>query len=209
MERRKVSSLNTLSVFKTYYKVLGKYYPEKSFPLSKVIKIRNPLIEKQIELFLEQYKYSAFSDRLSELEDYTDFCIRKKYAIYFHNYDVWIEEWKKERLHTTKDELKYLCSEKIQRYLRDNSITFKEYIEKKKFYIPIILQHYLVTKELPFELILFLKIIEKCDINKKKLKVMLYREFMELHIYEKRLEKLKELFMGEIKKILEHEEGGK
>lgn len=192
-----------LSVFRIYYKVLSKYSSTPYYyQLSQKAKEIKKSIEISIEKFLTKHQYNTFNDSLTEIENYFEFCISKNYEIYFHNLDLYIEKWKKSNICESSEEIKYVFASKIQHFLKIHNISFKDYIKKHEKYIPPILQHYIASYEIPFEVILYLKILDKCDIDKKKLRMLLHKEFTEMSEYNRRLKKLKPLIESELRRVL-------
>ena len=207
MVRRKQCILNPLSVFKIYYKIQSIYAPKEYsvFIWKKTKEIKNTDVINNLEYFLDKYRYSIFEDSITKVEEYFTFCFMNNHSIYFNNLGDYISEWKKEKLENNSQEIKYLFANQIIDFLKSRRISFKQYLLKQKGYIPIILQHYLATKEIPFEVALYLKSLDKCDIDKKKMKVLFSKEYYEILKYEKRTEQLKTLIESELKKILEWE----
>lgn len=203
---RKQSKFNTISIFRLYYKVKGKYNPNDyaNFLARNAKKINDINVIKQIDSFIEINKYTNFNSIL-EIEEYFTFCFMKNLPLYFFNLNQYIDDWKKYKLTDTKQELKYIFSDKIIDYLKKHKLTFKEYLKPQKGYIPRILQHYLMNKEIPFEVILYLKVLDHCELDKKKLKLLLSSEIYEMNLYEKRLERLIPLIQSELKIILGRE----
>lgn len=197
-------SIGALGIFKLYYKVLSQYKSGDSayFISIKATKISDLSVENAINGFLSQHRFT-FDDSVKQIEDYFNFCFSNNFPIYFFNLDNFIEEWKKHKLTDVKSELKYLFAEKIRAYLQENNLSFKEYISPQKRYIPKILQHYITSKEIPFEIIIYMRILDKCDIDKRKLKILLHREFVKMKEYEERLKKLKPLIDSELKKVVD------
>lgn len=197
------SGIGPVSIYKIYYKVLSKY---KDIPYGFKLAYKTTKIdEKYSELigkFWDEYGEEKFNKQLTQVEDYFEFCFEQSYSIYFHNLGQYIDLWKKDRLTDSSSETKYLFAQKVLTYLKERNLTFKQYIEKQKNYIPIMLQHYLSSKEIPFEVILYLKVLDRVDMDKKKLKILLHREFIEMEKYKARAKKLNTLFEGEIKRII-------
>lgn len=197
------SGIGSVSIYKIYYKVLSKY---KDVPYGFKLAYKTTKIdEKYSELigkFWDEHSKEGFQNKLTEVESYFEFCFEHDYSIYFHNLGQYIDLWKTDRLTDSSSETKYLFAQRVLTYLKDRNLTFKQYIEKQKNYIPIMLQHYLSSKDIPFEAILYLKILERVDMDKKKLRILLHREFIEMEKYKARTKKLNTLFEGEIRRII-------
>ena len=204
MVKRK-QGISAVSVFCLYYKTSSQYSPSdySHFAWKRTKEIKDKNVERQIEIFLSNYKEAIFSNSLSEIEDYFQYCFLNKKQLYFFNLSEHIESWKKHEIKNPKDELKYVFADKVINYLEENNLDFLNYLKCQKNYIPKILQHYLAIKEIPFEVLLYLKIFDKCQLDKRKLKMMLSKEFYDMKDYEKKLERLKPLISNELKKILE------
>ena len=91
----------------------------------------------------------------------------------------------------------------ITKYIRDEKIgSWKEYLLPQNGFYPKIVQHYMRDKSFPFELILFLKIMDRVpDRQKKMLKTIFRSEMYNLKEKLDLVEKNKGFFTEEIKKI--------
>lgn len=201
---RKVG-ITPLTIFKLYYKVLSIYKNSEyaKFLPYTVKQIKDPGIELQITGFLNKYRYVVFNDSMTEIENYFKYCFANDYSIYFNNLGAYIGQWSKDKLSDKGFEVKYVFSDKIIKYLKQYNISIKQYLEPQKKYIPRILQHYIANKEVPFEVILYLKILDRCDIDKKRLKMLLHTEFMQMKEFETKLPKLENHIKEELRRVVE------
>ncbi len=201
------TGIGPLSIFKLYYKVQSLYKPNhfSNFIWKTAKQIKDKSIEISIEQFLNKNRYINFNDNIGEINEYFSYCFTNNYPIYFNNLGQHIESWKKYKMKGSKVELQYLFANKVISYLKENGISFKQYLALQKRYVPLIIQHYIADKEIPFEVILYLKALDRCDIDNKKLKMLLHKEYIEMKVHEQRLVKLKSIIQSELEKILEWE----
>jgi len=207
MVRRKVG-ITTLSIFKLYHKVLATYEEVEyaMFLAYKAKKINDKRVERAIQSFLSNHLTESFNNSLVKIEKYFSYCFENNKNLYFFNLGAFVEEWKKFNASGNRISTKFLFFNTICTYLKDNNISIEEYIKKRKNYIPVILQHYIATKNIPFELLITLKILEKCDIDKNKLKMLIKNEIYNMDTYIQNEKKLHNTLIQEFSKVLKWEE---
>ena len=86
---------------------------------------------------------------------------------------------------------------KIAKYMRDNYISsWEAYIAPRPNFFPIIFQHYVASKDFPFEVLLHLGIFDSIPASRKDMaKAMLRTEFYEIDQHTKKAEKHR-VFIG-------------
>jgi hypothetical protein len=196
--------ITPVSVFRVYYKSTSKYKPKdySIYVAYKTKKIGDKAIEKQIEHFLEKNRYEIFNNSLSKIENYFDFCFSNNKELYFYNLSEYIKDWQQYNLEGQLYEQEIKFADEVFQYLLTFNLTFETYITCNKNKLPVIIQHYISTRKIPFELLLYLNILEDCKYNKKRLKVLLAREYVDMKKHKSNLKKLEPLLKEELEILL-------
>jgi len=164
-----------LTFYNSYIQIYNKYFHNFYTHIRKK-ELDNKRIEEYLINFSETH-FHKLKDSMEEFRKYLTWCFSKydKVSILcLHKYiDDYLKEgtielnsfWFKVRDYMKKKELK----------------TWNEYIEGTPSRYPRILEHYISTKEIPFEFILYLKVLDTLTpMQKKCMKVILRMELLDL-----------------------------
>lgn len=189
--RKKV--LSPLRVYNLFNQIYYRYFSDIRIRSGKQIK--SITIEEYLTFFVENHykKIKTFDG----LKHYILWMFKEKGKLPINHLHRYIDEWLKHE----SDDIIYFA-DAVSAYLRANDMTLKEYLAPVYRYYPHIIQHYIGQKNIPFEFILYTKVMDK--IPKKQLtllKVLLTDEFYELDMYRDRMKKRKGYLKAEVERL--------
>ena len=189
--RKKVP--NPLRVYNLFNQIYYRYFSDINIRSGKQIK--SVTTKDYLTFFVENHfkKINTFDN----LKHYILWTFKEKGKFPINHLHLYIEEW----LRHESDDIIYFA-DAISAYLRNNDLTIKEYLAPVPRYYPHIIQHYIGQKNIPFEFILYTKVIDK--IPKKQLtllKVLLSDEFYDMDTHIKRMKKGKGYLSAEVERL--------
>jgi len=201
---RRKEGITPLVMYKVFLEQYCLYNPDSPYKYTykKVKAINNKLIEIKIEQFLDKYRYNVFKDSISQMRSYFKFCLDKNRNTYFYILDKHIADWKNRTL--IQPEKSFLFADNIINYLRITETDYDSYISTSKRQIPSILLHYISKKNIPFELIVYLGILDNlsnCGLDKRRITFLLSTEMADIDRYKRNVKKFGQVIEREISKI--------
>lgn len=186
----------TISPIYIYNIFLNTYYRYFENRYNRQTKKIEESLESFLKWFISTYYYKFKEDK-EEFENYLFWIFQTYGKISIRQIHKYIELWEKSK---SLEEEPF--SLKISKYLRDNYITWNNYIKPKKGYFPIILQHYISDRNFPFELLLYLNILDKVENkNKNILKMLISKELYDIKKYKIKAEANEKFIQNEIENI--------
>lgn len=164
-----------LSLYNAYIQTYNRYF-HGFFTQTRKTTLNNKQIEKYFIDFGETH-FHKLSDSLSEFRHYLTWCFSKYDKTPIFNLHLYIDEY----LKSGKISVESFYF-KILTYMKKSKIqTWDTYTIGTANRYPRILEHYIATKEIPFEFLLWLKVIDNLTpFQKKCMKVVLRHELMDL-----------------------------
>lgn len=189
--RKKVP--NPLRIYNLFNQIYYRYFSNINIRSGKQIKSIST--EEYLTFFVENHykKLKTFDN----IKNYILWVFKEKGKIPITHIHLYIDDW----LNHESDDIMYFA-DAVSGYLRDNDMTLKEYLAPVPRYYPHIIQHYIGQKTIPFEFILYTKVIDK--IPKKQLnllKVLLSDEFYDMDMHVKRMKKRKGYLSAEVERL--------
>lgn len=191
--KKRPSSLNVYNIFNQLY---FKYF-EDTF-IRKANKVKSERTYRYLESFITN-KYSDKFGSLDNLKKYIIWVFQNKGKVPVVTLHCYLDEWE----NTNEDDIKSFSIE-ISTYIREDKKlhSWEDYITAKHTFYPPILEHYMNgKKEVPFELILYLDILNSSKKHKKVIKSLFSKEIYNKSEHEKRLDKNKRFIENEIEEI--------
>jgi hypothetical protein len=188
-----------LSIFNTFNNTYFNYFYGHLVKHAK--HINNSNTESILDSFTENHFYKL-DYSLIRFESFLLWLFSKYGKLPLVTIFGHIDEFLKE-----KDSKKTIQSFSINmsKYMRDNNISnWKDYILSKDGFYPKIIQHYMKDKNIPFEVLLFLKVFDNIPQQQKKSVKSLFRK--EMYTLGERIElmnKNKTFIINELRKVME------
>ena len=184
---------NPLRIYNLFNQIYYRYFSDINIRSGKQIK---SIHTKEYLTFFVENHYKKLKT-FDAIKHYILWAFKEKGKFPINHLHIYIDEWLKHE----SDDIIYFA-DAISAYLRNNDLTFKEYLSPVPRYYPHIIQHYIGQKNIPFEFILYTKVMDK--IPKKQLtllKVLLSDEFYELGMYKERMKKRKGYLSAEVERL--------
>lgn len=186
-------TVSPLYVYNIFNNVYFQYFENHNVRHARKI---DPNVETYIASFISNNFYK-FHSSISIFEDYLRWVFQQHGRVSIRMIHSFVDEWEKSN---TNEVIPF--SAEVVKYLRDNYISFEEYIAVQKSYFPTILQHYIADKSIPFELILYLGILDKVEKkNRATLKMLLSKEYYDMKKHEEKLNANKLFIEHELKNV--------
>lgn len=196
LRRQIPSSLSVFNIFnRTYYHYFYGHFTKHAKH------IHNEHVERIVEDFIENH-FNKLNYSLIRFEEFLLWLFSKYGKLPLATISGKIEEYLKEEINS--NEIKSFAI-KILKYMRDNKIqTLHDYILPIDGFYPKIIQHYIKDKDIPFEVLLYLKIFDRISKEQKKTVKSLFRKEM-YNINERMIvmEKNKGFITEELKKVMD------
>lgn len=191
--RKKIPS--SLTLYNIFNQLYFKYFDDI------FIRRANKVTNVKVERYLDRFASNVYSNKFGSTEKLKKYIIwvfqnkGKVPVVCLHQY---LDEWKEVNVDNVKS-----FSIEVADYIREDKKlnSWNDYITAKHSFYPPIVEHYMNDKnEVPFELILYLKILETSK-HKKILKSMFSKEIYSKSDYEKKLKKNTKFIENEIVQI--------
>lgn len=188
--------ISPLTLYNLYIQTYNKYFSD-FYTTTRKKELNNKKIESYFINFAETH-FIKLGESLDKMKDFLLWCFAKHSRVAIYNLHSYLEEYLKEE----KNNLESFYF-KINTYLLKNKIkTWDDYIKGTKNSFPKIIEHYIATKDFPFEFILYLNVLDGLnDSQKKMIKVILRKEMMSFTKKIKFVEQNKDFFKSELDQI--------
>lgn len=179
-------------VYNIFNQIHMRYFSNTFIRGGKIIK--NAGTEKYLTFFVENH-YRDFRD-LKDLKHYILWMFQEKGRVPINVLHRYIGEWKKRSVVDMST-----FAVEVAQYINENGLSWASYIATREYSYPHIIEHYIGQQNIPFELIVHLRIPEKVnDAKKMLLRGLLNKEFYDMARYVEKAEKNKNFIAREIER---------
>lgn len=193
MEKLRKKIPSSLLVYNIFNKISQRYFSNIFIRSAK--RIKNEGTEKYINFFIATH-YGNFQN-FNELKRYILWLFQEKGKVHLNVLHIYIEEWKQ----FSSGKVSSFASE-ISQYMSNENLAWSEYIAISNFTYPPIIQQYVGEKNIPFEVIVYLRILDKMRGAPKNLvQTLLHKEIYNMKDHKKSVVKNKKFISNELLRL--------